>query len=36
MENQREILKLITNKFELQGDKVKITFKSTFRKIRKR
>ena len=36
MENQREILKLITNKFELQGDKVKITFKPTFRKIRKR
>ena len=36
MEKQREILKLITNKFELQGDKVKITFKPTFRKIRKR
>lgn len=34
--NQRKILELVTNKFELQSKKVKLTFKSTFRKIRKR
>ena len=35
-ENQRKIIELVTNKFELQNKKVKLTFKSTFRKIRKR
>ena len=34
--NQRKILELVTNKFELQSKKVKLTFKSTFKKIRKR
>lgn len=36
IENQRKIIELVTNKFELQNKKVKLTFKSTFRKIRKR
>lgn len=36
MENQRKILELVKNKLELQGNKVKLTFKSAFRNIRKR
>lgn len=36
MENQRKILELVKNKLELQGNKVKLTFKSAFRDIRKR
>lgn len=36
MKNQRKILELVKNKLELQGNKVKLTFKSAFRKIRKR
>ena len=40
-ENQRKILELVKNKLELQcknqeDKKVKMTFKSAFRKIRKR
>lgn len=35
-ENQRKILELVKNKLELQGDKVKLTFKSAFQNIRKR
>ncbi len=35
-ENQRKIIELVKNKFELQGEKVKLTFKPAFRKIRKR
>lgn len=34
--NQRKILELVKNKFELQDKKIKLTFKSSFRKIRKR
>lgn len=34
--NQRKIIELVKNKFELQGGKVKLTFKPAFRKIRKR
>lgn len=34
--NQRKILELVKNKLELQDKKVKLTFKSAFRKIRKR
>jgi len=36
MENQRKIIELVKNKFEIQDKKVKLTFKSAFRKIRKR
>lgn len=33
---QRKVLELVKNKLELQDKKVKLTFKSAFRKIRKR
>lgn len=35
-EKQRKVLELVKNKLELQDKKVKLTFKSAFRKIRKR
>lgn len=35
-QKQKEILELVKNKLELQDNKVKLTFKSAFRKIRKR
>ena len=35
-ENQRKILELVKSKLELQDKKVKLTFKSAFRKIRQR
>lgn len=35
--SKREVISLIKNKFEVDSDKkVKLTFKSAFRKIRKR
>lgn len=36
MTNKRKILELVKNKFEIQDKKVKLTFKSAFRKIRRR